>query len=194
MRRQCRDRHGDRRTPDSAQPANLEQARRQHRAGVARGHDGLGLAFPHRTAGADERAVRLAADRVGRLLVHRDHIGRLDQLEALRVEARRTDDDRDDVVRACVERAGDDLLRAAIPSHRVDRDADHDVTERRCGAARRRGRGTCGTGGRPGGAASDCRTAGRCSTWAPRCRAARGACRGAHLEVFFLGTAMDGAV
>ena len=106
----CRDRHGDRGTPHSGQPANLEQARGQHRAGVARGHDGLGLAFADRTAGADERALRLAADRVGRLLVHRDHVGRLDQLEALRVEARRTDDDRDDVVRACVERARDDLL------------------------------------------------------------------------------------
>ena len=105
-----RNRHGDRRTADAGQPAELEQARREHRAGVPGRDDGVGLVLRRRPARGDERAVRLRAHRLGRLLVHRDHVGRLDELEPVRVERRRADDDRDDPSRRR-QRAGDDLLR-----------------------------------------------------------------------------------
>ena len=52
-------------------------------------------------------------------------VGRLDELEPVRVEAGRAVEDRDDPVRGGLERAGDDLLRAAVAAHGVDGDADH---------------------------------------------------------------------
>ena len=53
-----------------------------------------------------------------------------------------------DAVGARLERARDDLVGATVAAHRVDRDAGHAATERRCGAARPRGPCTCRRSGR----------------------------------------------
>ena len=89
-----RDHDGDRRARDSRQATQLQEAGRQHRAGVPGGQDRIGLAFAHGAAGGDEGAVRLATHGLGRLLVHPDHLRRLDELQAPRVEARRAEEDR----------------------------------------------------------------------------------------------------
>ena len=56
---------------------------------------------------------------------HPDHIGRLDVLEPGRVERSRAEQDRLQRRRRCFERAGDDIVGAAIAAHRVDGDANH---------------------------------------------------------------------
>ena len=64
-----------------------------------------------------------------------------------------------------LERARDDLLRAAVAPHRVDRDPGHPrPTGRRCGAARPRGPCTSRSSGRRDGAASAARTVGQTFT------------------------------
>src|SRR5439155_18467645 len=80
-------RHGDRGAAYARDSAQLEQASSQHRPGVARRDDGVSLAFGDGPAGDDEGAVWLGADGFGRYFVHRDHVGRLEQGEPVRVEA-----------------------------------------------------------------------------------------------------------
>src|SRR5262249_1643518 len=82
-------RHDDRdRGPiDAGQATELEQARGEHGAGVACRDDSVGIAGADCPASGDERAVRLPTYRLARLLVHLDHVWRLDELEAARVEA-----------------------------------------------------------------------------------------------------------
>ena len=58
-----------------------------------------------RAARGDQRAVRLRANRLGGLLVHRDHLLGDDVLEPARVERGRAEEDRDDPVRRGLERA-----------------------------------------------------------------------------------------
>ena len=105
-------------------PAELEQAGGEHRAGVAGRDDRVGLALGDGADGGDERALRLRADGLGRLLVHADHLGRRPELEALRVDAGVAEEDRLDPVAPGVECARDDLGGAAVAAHRVDRDPD----------------------------------------------------------------------
>ena len=69
--------------------------------------------------------LRLRAHGLGRLLVHRDPLGRLDELETAGVEPGRAEEDRLDRVGPRLEGACDDLLRGAVAPHRVDRDAGH---------------------------------------------------------------------
>ena len=90
------------------------------------------------------------------------------------------------------ERASDDLFRRSIPSHRVDRDACHrglraERAERLDLAAAIR----LARRAHRGAAASAGGNSGRGSSAAPRCRAGRGACRGA-TSTFSLGTAISG--
>jgi hypothetical protein len=123
-----RDHHGDSRTEHAAQPADLQQTGCQHRTGVPRRDDGVGPPFGDRAVGDDEARVRLAAHGVGGLLVHADHLRRLDQLEAARLEPRGAYEDGLDVGRPRFERAGDDLGRAAVAAEGVDGDPDHRAT------------------------------------------------------------------
>ena len=84
-------------------------------------------AVPSATArtDGDERAVRLRADGLGGLLVHLDHVGRLEQLEPVRLESGRPKSTGTIASVRRLEGTGNDLGRAAIAAHRVDRDADH---------------------------------------------------------------------
>ena len=78
-------------------------------------------------AGGEERAVALRARGVAGLLVHRDDVGRVDDLEPAgerRDLALAAVQDRFDRVGAGLERAGDDLLGRPVAAHRVDGDAD----------------------------------------------------------------------
>ena len=115
----------DRRAHHAGEAAEGEQAGREHRARVPGGDDRVRVVFADRAAGGDERAVRLRLHGLRRLLVHADRLGRLDELEALRIEAGRTEQDRLDLFGGRVDRAGDHLFRPAVTPQRVDRDADH---------------------------------------------------------------------
>ena len=113
----------DRRPVDALQPPDLEQPRREHRAGVPGRDDGVGTPLADGAVRHDERALRLRTDGLGGLLVHRDPLGRLDELETAGVEPGRAEEDRLDRVAPRLEGACDDLLRGAVAPHRVDRDA-----------------------------------------------------------------------
>ena len=71
-----------------------------------------------------------------RVVVHVDRLGRLDELETVRVEGRRAEENRLDVGRGCVGRAGDDLVGRAITTESVDGNADHARRLRRVEAER----------------------------------------------------------
>ena len=116
---------GDRGPHHAGQPADVEQARREHRAGVAGGDDCVGTPVGDEPARDDERAVGLRADGLGGLLVHRERVGRLDELEPLRVEPRRPDEHDVDPLAGGLDRACDDLLGRAIAAEGVDRYASH---------------------------------------------------------------------
>ena len=92
-----------------------------------------------RTAATSELSG-FAADRLGRLLVHLDHAGRLAELEPARLDPGVAEEHGNDRVARGLEGSCNDLGRPAIAAHRVDRDADHGATGRRYGAARPRGR------------------------------------------------------
>ena len=77
---------------DLGQAPDVEQARRERRARVPGGDDRVGLAVADSAAREDERALRLGAHGLDGLLVHLDRLGRLDELEALRVEALRPEE------------------------------------------------------------------------------------------------------
>ncbi len=134
--------------------------------------------LPDRPAGGDERAVRLRAHGLGRLLVHRDLLRRLDELETLRVEAGGTKEDRLDLGGGRFGRACDDFIRGAIATECVDSDADHEATRKGFAAARSRDRRRSCRSGTCGAAASASRTGGTGSAAAPRSGAWRGACHG----------------
>src|SRR4029450_14161661 len=65
--------------------------------------------------------ARLGAHGLCRLLVHRDHVRSLDELETVRVDPGRAEEDDLDPLRGSVQRARDDLIRRPVASHRVDR-------------------------------------------------------------------------
>ena len=112
----------------------MEEPRGERRARVPGGDDRIRLAVSDRAAREDERAVRLRAHGLDRLLVHRDRLCRLDELEALRVEPLRPVEDRLERVRGGLERARDDLVGPAVAAHGVDGDADgvsHGLRSRR---------------------------------------------------------------
>ena len=112
-----------RRTPGEA--ADLDKAGGEHRARVPRRDDRGSLSVGDRFDGADEGAVLLRAQHVGRLLVHPDDLRRLDELEPARVESRGAEDDGLDAVGARREGAFDHGLGAAVSSHRVDGNPAH---------------------------------------------------------------------
>jgi hypothetical protein len=116
---------GDRRPVDVREPPHVEEARSEHGAGVPGRDDGLGGALAHRAAGGHERAVGLGAHGLGGLLVHLDHLRRLDVLEPARVEPGRAEDHRLDPVGGSLERACDDFLGRPVPARRVNCDSGH---------------------------------------------------------------------
>ena len=97
----------------------------EHGAGVSGGDDRVGPPLGDGAARGDERAVRLGADRLRRLLVHRDHLAsrRRARARPCRAPAGRRGSARTRPAR--LERSGDDLAGAAVAAQRVDRDADH---------------------------------------------------------------------
>ena len=101
----------------------MEQAGSEHRAGVPGGEDGVRAAVGDGSVRRDERRVRLRAHGLGGLLVHLDHLGRHDELEAARLGPGRAEEDHLDAVRGCVERARDDLVGRPVAPHRIDCDA-----------------------------------------------------------------------
>ncbi len=111
----------DPRPQDAGDPAEDDQAGSEHRAGVARRDNGIGVTLGDRAAGEDERALRLAANGLRGLLVHRDRLGRLDEVEPVGLQAGGAVQDRDDPVGRRFDRPRDDLVRPAVASHGVDR-------------------------------------------------------------------------
>src|SRR5438309_1468528 len=87
------------------------------------------MTFVDGPAGGDQRAVRLAADGVGRLLVHGDLLRRRDELETIGLEAGGTEQHRLDLIGTSLDRAGNDLLRPAVSPERIDRNPDRHARE-----------------------------------------------------------------
>ena len=168
---------GDRRPQHAREPADVQQPGGEHRAGVPRGDDGVGLAVADGAARGDEARVGLRPHGVGRLLVHRDLLGRLDELETLGVEAGAA-------------RRGRPRCRRATPRPRPRsrrpgrgrrpgrRPLSRATTERESSAARRHGPCTSCSSGRRDAAASAGGRPGTRSRAAPRGDASPGACRG----------------
>ena len=109
----------------------------------------------------DERRVGLPAHRVGRLLVHRDRVGRLDELEAAGVEPGRPVEDGLDAVRGSGSAPATISSGARSPPGRRRQRGVTPSTEPACGAAGSRGPGTSCRSGRRDGAASADRRSGR---------------------------------
>ena len=187
-------RRGDRGPAHVRKPADLEQARRQHRARVPRRHDGADVAPRRGSAGGEERAVALVTGGVRRLLVHPDDLRRVDDLEVGRERLdllARPEQDRLDVGRHRFTRARDHLARRVIAAHRVDGDSNTHVRRpprvQASRAARLRDPDTCRRSGRRDEGAWAGGTAGtRRAPGAEAC-AAHGACRGALSTSFAWG-------
>ncbi len=107
---------------DDRQAPHVQQARCEHGARVPGRDDGVGIAVTDRADGAHERGVRLEAHRLGRLVVHLDHLARDDVLETVRVEVGRAEDDGLDAVPRGDDGAGDDLLRGMVAPEGVHSD------------------------------------------------------------------------
>ena len=116
-----RDRDGDRRPQDAGDSPEVEQPRRQHRAGVPCRENGVRTSLGNGDVRGDERGARLGPDGLRGLLVHLDHVGRLDQLETVRVDPGRAEEDDLDPFGGGFQCARDDLVRRPVASHRVDR-------------------------------------------------------------------------
>ena len=101
----------------------MQQAGREHRSGVARGDDSIGVAVGDTAHGRDEARVGLGPHRLGGLVRHLDHTRRLDEREPLRVEARGTVEDDLDPAGRRVERSEDHLARRVVSTECVDGDA-----------------------------------------------------------------------
>ena len=140
---------------------DVQEARSQHGAGVAGRDDGVRCAVPDGADGPDERGLRLAAHRLGGLVVHLDHPGRDDELEPVRVEVGRPVDDGDDLLGCRGADACDDLVRGMVAPEGVHGDPDgHGAMERECRAVGSRGLGTSCRWGRRDGPASATRSSG----------------------------------
>src|SRR4029079_4635526 len=76
--------HGDRRAMDIRQPADLEQPGREHRPGVPGPGDCLRRSLTDGATRREHRARALLPGGIRRLLVHRDDVVGMDDLQALR--------------------------------------------------------------------------------------------------------------
>jgi hypothetical protein len=115
-------------------PAEQEQRGRQHRAAVAGGNDGIAEPVANALHGDAQRRIRLLPKCVARMVVHRDDLGRVHDLDVRMVVLRELgfdaaaiadERDRDACLRGA-NRARDLGHRRPIASHRVDHDA-HDA-------------------------------------------------------------------
>ena len=70
---------GDGRTFHAFEPAEFHRAGHE-RAGVARGNDGVRLAFADQFNGADHRGILFLPDAFDRFVIHRQHFGGMDDL------------------------------------------------------------------------------------------------------------------
>jgi hypothetical protein len=113
---------------------------------VAGGHDGIGLAVLDEVHRDEDRRVLLLAQGEGRVFVHADDLtGRHDRDVGRKVSGDGADGrlvtDEDDPVLGMgpgvIEGAGDDLSRAVVATHRVDRHANPGGEGRRLGSAQR---------------------------------------------------------
>ena len=124
-----RERNGDRRPQHTRQPAQVQQAGGQHRAGVAGRDRRVGRSVGHGANAGDEARVRLGPHRLGGLLGHLDHLGRLDERQAVRVEPGRAEERHVDPVRGSRERAEDHLIGRVVATECVDGDAGHGLRD-----------------------------------------------------------------
>ena len=149
----------------AGQAPDVEEARSQDGAGVPGRDDGVGCAVADGAHGADERGLRLAAHRLGGLVVHLDDPRRDDELEPVRVEAGRPVDDGNDLLGCRGADACDDLVRGMVAPRastatRIRRIGVSQATERECRAVECRGLDTSCRWGRRDGPASAIRSSG----------------------------------
>ena len=125
--------HGQGRAIDAGEPPDSEDGGGHRRAGVARGHHGVRASVPDEVTRDGDRRVLLLAQGEGGMLVHLDDLARRDDLDVRRQLARDLRDPRavtheEDVVLGMgpgvIESAGNDLGRAVVATHRVDREAN----------------------------------------------------------------------
>ena len=146
---------------DALQAPDVEEARGEHGARVPRRHDRIGLPVGDGANGPDERRVRLAANGLGRLVVHLDDLGRDDVVEAVRLEVGGPVDDRADLGGRGGDGACDDLVRGTVAPEGVHGDPEaHGATVRAFRAAGCHGPGTSCRWGRRDVHASASRSSG----------------------------------
>ena len=102
----------------------MEKAGSKNGTGIPGRYDRVRLAVTDGPHGTHERRVGLAADCVGGFVVHLDHLGRNDVLEAMGLEASGPEDDRAD--RRCrgSDGAGNDLIRRTVAPEGVHGDPE----------------------------------------------------------------------
>ena len=126
-----RQRLHDRRAQHARQAPQLEQPGGQHGAGRPGRDGGLGAALAHEAHACDDRGVGALARGARGLLVVRDHVGRVDDLDLRvvaheRLELRRVDRTAARAGLRAPPRRGPphDHVRAPVAAHRVERDGD----------------------------------------------------------------------
>ena len=120
---------GDRRPHHPRQTAKVQEACGQHGAGVARGDRRVGAPVGDGANAGDEARVRLGAHRLGRLVRHLDHLGRLDERQAASVETGGAEERHVDSVRCGRERTEDHLVGRVVATESVDGDAGHGLRD-----------------------------------------------------------------
>ena len=121
--------NGDRRPQHTGQAAQVQESGGEHRAGVAGGDRRVGRAVGDCPDAGDQARVRLGTDRLGRLLGHLDHLGRLDQRQAVGVQPGRAEERHLDPVGGSRERAEDHLAGRIVATECVDGDAGHGLRD-----------------------------------------------------------------
>ena len=121
-----RDHRCDRGSIDTLDPTHPQQRRGHGRTRVPGRDHRARPAVAHRLSGAHQRRVLLPTDAVGRVVVHCDHLGRLDQVEVTAtLEAGAADENNRNTEGRSLQSAGDDLTRSLVAAHGVDCDGQH---------------------------------------------------------------------
>ncbi len=120
---------GDRGPHHPGQAAEVQEAGSQHGAGVARGDRRVGPAVGDGANAGDEARIGLGAHGLGGLVRHLDHLGRLDERQAPRVETGRPEEGHVDSVGRGGERPEDHLAGRVVATESVDGDAGHGLRD-----------------------------------------------------------------
>ncbi len=115
----------DRRTPNALQAPDVQQGRGKHRPGRSRGDDRVGLTRCDAPHGRHERRVGLGAHGLHRVVLHLDHVRRLERTAGRRCRGPEPVQHGLDLGRSRGGGASDDLTGSTVAAHRVDGHSNH---------------------------------------------------------------------